>query len=92
MKKFFFVSVGVNLLGIILLTVFVFFPHWYFGLGSRPQLIMEFSLSLMVIGQISFAFVWRKKINLSLVIGLLPILIPIWYYLVIARPSIIAYM
>lgn len=92
MTKFFWVSILLNVIGVILLYVFLIWPHWYFGLSHRPQLIMEISLVMMVIGQIFVAFISSKKFNGNVLVGSIPIIIPIWYYFVIVRPLIIAYM
>jgi xanthine/uracil/vitamin C permease (AzgA family) len=92
MKKFLWTSIGINFLGIILLTSFVILPRWYFGLGRTPQLIMEFSLPIIVVGQIVAAIIWSRKYKGSIIIGILPIMIPIWYYFEVVRPLIIAYM
>lgn len=92
MTKFFWVSILLNVIGVILLYVFLILPHWYFGLSRRPQLIMEISLVMMVISQIFVAIVWSKKFKGSVVVGSIPIIIPIWYYFVIVQPLIIAYM
>ena len=92
MKKFLWTSIGVNLLLIILLTLFVILPRWYFGLGRTPQLIMEFFLPIIIIGQIIAAITCNKKSKGSIIIGILPIIIPISYYFEVVRPLIIAYM
>lgn len=92
MKKFLLKSIGINLLVIIMLTSFVILPRWYFGLGRTPQLIMEFSLPIIVVGQIVAAIIWIGKFKGSIIIGILPIIIPIWYYFEVVRPLIIAYM
>lgn len=61
MTKFFWVSILLNVIGIVLLYVFLILPHWYFGLSRRPQLIMEISLVMMVISQILVAIVCNKR-------------------------------
>jgi len=92
MRNFFWASIGINLLVIFLLKVFVILPYWYFGLGRTPQLIMEFSLPSIVVGQIVAAIIWSRKIKGNVLIGILPVIIPLWYYFDMVRPIIIAYM
>jgi hypothetical protein len=92
MKKFILLSIVLNVSAIFLLTLFVILPRWYFGLGSGPQLFMEISIPTIIIIQISAAFVQSKNFNRNFIIGILPIIIPIWYYFYVVRPSIIAYM
>jgi uncharacterized membrane protein len=67
------VSILLNVIGVILLYVFLILPHWYFGLSRRPQLIMEISLVMMVISQIFVAIVWSKKFKGSVLAGSMPI-------------------
>lgn len=92
MKKFLLISVVLNVLVIILLSLFVILPHWYFGLGRTPQLIMEITLPIIVISQVLASIIWNKRFKSNIVLGVLPILIPIWYYFVVVRELIIAYM
>jgi len=77
---------------IILLSLFVILPRWYFGLGRTPQLIMEISLPILIVMQILASIIWNGKFNTRALIAILPILIPIWYYFVVVRELIIAYM
>lgn len=92
MKKFIFTSIAFNVLAVILLTLFVILPNWYFGLASKQQLIMEISLPFIIIIQILAAFVQKNKFNGNFFVGILPITIPIWYYFYMVKPLIIAYM
>lgn len=92
MKKFLWTSIGINLFAIILLTALVILPRWYFGLGRTPQLIMEIALPAIVIGQLVAAGIWGRKYKGSILLGILPIIIPIWYYFEVVQPLIIAYM
>lgn len=89
MKKYFWIGIGVNLAVTILLTIFLILPRWYYGLGSTPQLILELSLLLTAVGQILSAFIWKIKYNGNVIIGILPILILIWFYIKIASPLFI---
>ncbi len=92
MKKFILLSITINVLIIFLLTLFVILPRWYFGLGSGPQMFMEISIPIIIIIQIAASLVQNKKFNSNVIIGILPIIIPIWYYFYVVKPLIIAYM
>ena len=92
MKKFILLSIIINVLVIFLLTLLVILPRWYFGLGSGPQLFMEISIPILILIQIAASFVQNKNFNQNFIIGILPIIIPIWYYFYVVKPLIIAYM
>ena len=89
MKKFLLKSIALQTLTTILLTLFVIMPRWYFGLGRGPQLFMEITIPIIIVMQIVASILWNKK---SIIIGILPIVIPICYYFTTVRELIIAYM